>query len=61
MYKRKLLANYLSEMEKSKVEGEKTISEKLSSSSDGTSTSLIFKGKKWVRPISPSTSPDSDK
>ena len=61
MYKKKLLTNYLSEMEKSYVEGETTSSEKLSSSSEVTSTSLIFKGNKWVRPISPSTSPDSDK
>ena len=61
MYKKKLLTNYLSEVEKSKVEGETTISEKLSSSSDGTSTSLIFKGNKWVRPMSLSTSPDSEK
>ena len=37
MYKKKLLTNYLSEMEKSQVEGKTTSSEKLSSSSDGTS------------------------
>ena len=61
MYKKKLLTNYLSEMDKSKVEGKTTSSEKLSSSSDGTSTSLIFKGNRWVRPMSPSTSPNSDK
>ena len=61
MYKKKLLTNYLSEMEKSKVEGQTTSSEKLSSSSKVTSTSLIFEGNKWVRPMSPSTSPDSDK
>ena len=48
-------------MEKSKVEGETTTPEKLSSNSEGTSTSLIFKGNKWVRPRSPSTSPYSDK
>ena len=61
MYKKKLLTNYLSEMEKSKVDGETTNSEKLSSNSEETSTSLVFKGNKWVRPMSPSTSPDSDK
>ena len=61
MYKKKLLTNYFSEMEKSKVEGETTTPEKLSSNSEGTSTSLIFKGNKWVRPMSPSTSPYSDK
>ena len=45
MYKKELLTNYFSEMEKSKVEGEITTPEKLSSNSEGTSASLIFKGK----------------